>query len=236
MSGPIAVVTGAASGIGAACVDEFRAVGYHTIGVDLATGSKAEEHLRVDLASPACGSEVAAFVGERAVAVLVNNAAIPADLPLSETTLEAWDRTMAVNLRAPFLLSVALLSALRAEGGGVVVNVSSVHSLATAPGAAAYAASKGGLTALTRSMAVEWGPEMRVNAVLPGAAETPMLDSGLQRSGQTAAQIGDRLALGRVATPAEIARVIRFVAMEATFMTGSAVVVDGGARARLSSE
>ena len=236
MSQPIAVITGASSGIGAACVDGFSSAGYQTLGVDIESRSEADEHIVIDLAAPSCGDELALAIGDRAVGVLVNNAAISADVPILDSTVELWDRVMAVNLRAPFLLSQALHSALTANGGGVIVNVASVHALATSPSAAVYAASKGGLAALTRAMAVEWAPTVRANAVLPGAVDTAMLGAGLQRSQQTIEEMGNRHPLGRVASPGEIARVVRFVAVEGTFMTGSAVVVDGGVLSRLSSE
>jgi NAD(P)-dependent dehydrogenase (short-subunit alcohol dehydrogenase family) len=89
---------------------------------------------------------------------------------------------------------------------------------------------------LTRAISIERGPSVRINAVVPGAVETAMLGFGLERSGQTLEEKGARLALDRVASPRDVAKVIRFVAIEATMMTGSTVVVDGGALARLSSE
>lgn len=236
MSQPIAVITGSSSGIGAACVHEFAAAGFWTIGIDVEPGSDADEHLVIDLASPDCGREVADVVGDRGVSVLINNAAVPGDGLLLEADTETWESTMAVNLRAPFLVSRALYPALASEGGGAIVNIASVHALASSPGAGIYATAKGGLVALTRAMALEWAPSVRVNSVLPGAVDTEMLARGLARSGQSADDLATRSALGRIADPMEIARLVRAIVLDGTFMTGASLVVDGGALARLSTE
>jgi NAD(P)-dependent dehydrogenase (short-subunit alcohol dehydrogenase family) len=214
----------------------LAAAGYWTVGVDVKPESGAAEHLAIDMESTSCGEAIAVALGERSVGVLINNAAVAADASLLDVTLDAWETTIGVNLRAPWLVAKALHRHLEDGAGGSIVNVSSVHALASSPGAGVYATSKAGLVALTRAMALEWGPLVRANCVLPGAVDTPMLHAGLDRSGQSHAQIGDRLALRRVASPSEIARVIRFVASEAGYMTGSTIVVDGGALARLSSE
>ncbi len=126
------------------------------------------------------------------------------------------------------------------------MNVSSVHAVATSANIAAYAASKGGLLALTRAMAIEFATDqIRVNAILPGAVDTPMLHAGLNRSHTRGDSLDRRLenlahktVIGRVGTPAEIAHAIYFLADEtqSSFMTGQALIVDGGATARLSTE
>jgi NAD(P)-dependent dehydrogenase (short-subunit alcohol dehydrogenase family) len=126
------------------------------------------------------------------------------------------------------------------------VNVSSVHAVATSSNIAAYAASKGGLLALTRAMAVEWAMDnIRVNAILPGAVDTPMLRAGLNRGHLTGGTVIDRLenlarktVNGRVGLPEEIAHAIYFLAdnSQSSFITGQAMIVDGGATARLSTE
>ncbi len=235
MSARSVVITGASSGIGAACVQEFAAAGYWTIGVDVALESEADEHLVIDLASPGCGDEVAGGIGNRSVVALINGAAIPTDDSLLETPVFLWDRVMAVNLRAPLLVARAIHSSLQAQRGAIV-NIASVHAVATSPGAGAYAASKAGLVALTKSMALEWCPDIRVNALLPGAVDTPMLRSGMARTGQSVDTISSRHPLGRIALPSDIARAARYVATEDVFMTGSAILIDGGALSRLSTE
>jgi NAD(P)-dependent dehydrogenase (short-subunit alcohol dehydrogenase family) len=176
---------------------------------------------------------------------LVNNAAIQVCKPFMDTSLEEWDAVMAVNLRAVFMMTQAAYPLLKISHGSIV-NVSSVHALATSSEIAAYAASKGGLVALTRALAIELAPDnIRVNAVLPGAVDTEMLREGLSRghaSGESLQEkldtLGARTVMGRVGEPWEIARAILFLAdnNQSSFMTGSAMVVDGGATIRLSTE
>ena len=155
----------------------------------------------------------------KALDALVNNAAMQVAKPLVETTVEEWDTVMASNLRSVFLV-VKLAYPLLKAGGGAVVNVSSVHAVQTSANIAAYAASKGGLLALTRAMAIEFAPDnIRVNAILPGAVDTPMLRAGLGRGhvGQGDMQerldnLARRTVNGRVGTPEEIAHAIYFLA------------------------
>jgi NAD(P)-dependent dehydrogenase (short-subunit alcohol dehydrogenase family) len=228
------VVTGASGGIGAACVQAFQESGAEVIGVDQSPSSGADEHLTLDLAEPSCGRVLAERVGDRSVDVLVNCAAVSHAVPAVETTVEVFDRVVAVNLRAPFLLASALLPTLHSRAGSVV-NVSSVHAIATSSPVSVYAASKGGLVSLTRALALEWGPEVRVNCVLPGAVDTPMLIDGLARAGRTVEQFGAAQAVGRVGRPEEVASTVLFLATN-EYITGASIVVDGGATARLSTE
>jgi len=177
---------------------------------------------------------------------LVNNAAFQVTKPISETSVEEWDQVIAVNLRAAFLGARYGFASLAAEGGGAIVNVASVHAVATSPNIAAYAASKGGLVALTRAMAIEFAPaNIRVNAILPGAVDTPMLEAGFNRGHlaqgsieQQKAELARKTVNGRIGKPHEIASVIYFLAdnSQSGYMTGQSVVVDGGASARLSTE
>ena len=177
---------------------------------------------------------------------LVNNAAVQVAKPLVETTVEEWDMVMANNLRPAFLLSKLAYPLFKAAGGGAIVNVSSVHAVQTSANIAAYAASKGGLLALTRAMAIEFAKDnIRVNAILPGAVDTPMLRAGLNRGHVAGDDIHTRLdnlarktVNGRVGKPEEIAHAIYFLAddTQSSFMTGQAMIVDGGATARLSTE
>ena len=181
-----------------------------------------------------------------ALDAVVNNAAIQIAKPLLETLLEEWDTVMAYNLRSVFLGAKLAYPLLVAAGGGAIVNVSSVHAVATSVNIAAYAASKGGLLALTRAMAIEFARDnIRVNAILPGAVDTPMLRAGLNRGHVGDGTMIDRLenlarktVNGRVGQPEEIARSIYFLAdqTQSSFMTGQALIVDGGATARLSTE
>ncbi len=250
------LITGAAGGIGRATVELFAGRGWRVIGWDKAPFGEGFPagglFQQVDLADPeaieAAFAQVRAFT-DRLHAV-VNNAALQIAKPLLETSVAEWDAVQAVNLRAAFLVSrlahPLLKAAAQAGEGAAVVHVSSVHAIATSANIGAYAASKGGLLALTRAMAIEWAPDgIRVNAVLPGAVDTPMLRAGLSRGHLSAADVEAQLAElarrtvnGRVGRPEEIARAIYFLADEAqsSFMTGQPLVVDGGATARLSTE
>ena len=131
-------------------------------------------------------------------------------------------------------------------GDSAIVNMSSVHAVQTSTNISAYAASKGGILAITRAMAIEFAHEgIRVNAVLPGAVDTPMLRSGLGRGQHSGSSVLDRLdnlarktVNGRIGQPDEIAQAVYFLAdgSQSSFMTGQALIVDGGATARLSTE
>ena len=248
----ILLITGAAGGIGQATVYVFAEHGWKVIGVDRSPkyeGFPANGvYIQADISLPEKLKEiyekVSAFTDT--LDAVVHNAAIQIAKPLIETTAEEWDMVMASNLRSVFLGAKLAYPLLKAHGGGAIVNVSSVHAVATSANIATYAASKGGLLALTRAMAIEFAPdEIRVNAILPGAVDTPMLRAGLNRGHVGHGDMLDRLenlarktVNGRVGQPEEIARSIYFLAdnAQSSFMTGQALIVDGGATARLSTE
>ena len=245
------LITGAAGGIGRASVNLFTEKGWRVIGVDRADFGDGFPEKGLFIQSDISRPEDMAAIFEKAQAftnsldALVNNAALQVAKPLIETTVEEWDAVMAANLRSVFL-SVKLAYPLLKTNGGAVVNISSVHAVQTSANIAAYAASKGGLLALTRAMAIEFAPDnIRVNAILPGAVDTPMLRAGFGRGHVGGGDVQDRLdnlarktVNGRVGTPEEIAHAIFFLAdhEQSSFMTGQALVVDGGATARLSTE
>ncbi|NMB68359.1 MAG: SDR family oxidoreductase [Chloroflexi bacterium] len=248
----VMLITGAAGGIGRACVQLFTENGWCVIGVDRADfggGFPANGlFIRADISRP----EEIHLIYERASAftdsldAVVNNASIQVNKPMLEISVEEWDLVMASNLRSAFLGVKLAYPLLKARGGGAIVNTSSVHAVATSVNITAYAASKGGLLALTRAMAIEFAPDnIRANAVLPGAVDTPMLRDGLGRGHLGGTSITERLdnlarktVNGRIGTPEEIAHAIYFLAdgTQSSFMTGQALVVDGGATARLSTE
>jgi len=246
------LITGAAGGIGRATLALFAQKGWHVIGIDRAsfgTDFPVEGlFIQSDISDPASMDSISRQVGgfTRSLNALVNNAAVQIAKPLVETTVEEWDMTIANNLRPAFLLSKLAFPLLKAAGGGAIVNVSSVHAVQTSVNIAAYAASKGGLLALTRAMAIEFAQDnIRVNAILPGAVDTPMLRAGLNRGHLGGDDIHARLdnlasktVNGRVGRPEEIAHAIYFLAddEQSSFMTGQAMIVDGGATARLSTE
>ena len=209
-----AVITGAAGGIGRATLEAFSAAGWEAIGLDgqpaedLPEGARAEQ---VDVSVP---EQVEAYfaklrVSHQELHALVNSSAIPLDKPLVEITPAEWDAVQAGNLRSVYLACRSAFPLLKAARGAIV-NVSPVHAFPTSIHVAAHAANKGGVRALTRAMALEFGAEgVRVNAVL-----------------------------GQVGRAEEVARAILFLADEqrASFITGQALVVDGGAAARLSTQ
>lgn len=236
---PLVVVTGASGGIGSAVTEALKAAGAEVIGVDRSTGSTANRHVEADLADPRSIGLVGEAVGDRPLRGLVNNAAASTTSDTADVSPSLWDEILAVNLRAPFFLAEALLENLL-EGSGCVVNVSSVHAIATSRGAVPYAASKGGLVALTRGQAVDWaarGMPVRSNAIVPGAIDTPMLRDGLTRTGVALAELGRRHPSGRVGEPHEVASLVRWLVLEDSgFVNGATINIDGGALAQLSTE
>ena len=246
------LITGAAGGVGRATVALFAQMGWRVIGVDRApfgpgfpeNGLFIQADISRSEALETTFSRAQAFTGR--LDALINNASIQIAKPLLETSVEEWDAVMASNLRSVFLSAKLAYPLLKADGGGAIVNVSSVHAVQTSANIAAYAASKGGMLALTRAMAIEFALDgIRVNAILPGAVNTPMLHAGLSRGHLAGSSLHDRLenlarktVNGRVGEPEEIAHAIYFLAddTQSSFMTGQAMIVDGGATARLSTE
>ncbi len=247
------LVTGAAGGVGRATAQHFMEQGWRVLAVDVLKKPQpslpdAIRFVSVDISQPDEVDNLAKhFFADLAngLHALVNNAAVQITKPLVETTADEWDRVHAVNLRAPFLVTKVFYPALK-KAKGSVINVSSVHALATSADIGAYASAKGGLLALTRAMAIEFGGDgVRVNTILPGATDTPMLDAGLNRDHVKGASLNQRkkdlaakILLKRLASPDEIARVIYFLAdsHQSGYITGQSIVADGGALARLSTE
>jgi len=248
----ILLVTGAAGGIGRATVKVFTEAGWQVIGVDRKPKYEGFPEKGIYIQSDISMLEAMEEIYEKVEAftdsldAVVHNAGIQVAKPLVETTAEEWDLVMASNLRSVFLGAKLAYPLLKAKGGGAIVNVSSVHAIATSADIAAYAASKGGILALTRAMAIEFAKDdIRVNAILPGAVDTPMLRAGLGRGHVGDGDLTERLenlarktVNGRIGQPEEIAKAIYFLAdnTQSSFMTGQALVVDGGATARLSTE
>jgi len=246
------LVTGAAGGIGRATVSFFAEKGWRVIGVDRAPFGEDFPANGLFIQSEISHPELMDTIFEQVQAftdtldALVSNAAVQVAKPLVETTAEEWDMVIANNLRPAFLLAKLAYPLFKAAGAGAIVNVSSVHAVQTSANIAAYAASKGGLLALTRAIAIEFAKDnIRVNAILPGAVDTPMLRAGLDRGHVKGDDIYARLdnlaartVNGRVGKPQEIAQAIYFLAdnTQSSFMTGQAMIVDGGATARLSTE
>ena len=248
----IMLITGAAGGIGRATVKVFADHGWRVFGVD--RQPKYDEfpangiYIQADISLPEQIEGIYEKVKSETdtLDAVVNNAAVQITKPLIETSAEEWDLTIASNLRSAFLGAKLAYPLLKAKGGGAIVNTSSVHAVATSANIAAYAASKGGLLALTRAMAIEFAPDdIRVNAILPGAIDTPMLRAGMNRGHAGQGDMQERLdnlarktVNGRIGQPEEIGRSIYFLAdnTQSSFITGQALIADGGATARLSTE
>src|SRR5262249_49642304 len=171
--------------------------------------------------------------------ILVNNAGVGVYKTLLDTSEEDWSRCLNTDLKGVFLCSKAVIPHMQTSGKGAIVNISSVHSCATANGTAPYAAAKGGTTALTRSMAIDYAPTIRVNAVSPGWVMTPLIERLFSTYRDPAAQrrlVEERQVMKRIGTPEDIGYAVAFLASDdASFITGTELFVDGGLTCRLES-
>lgn len=199
----VMMITGAAGGIGRATVGVFAKAGWRVIGVDRkAFGETFPENGLFIQADVSDGDQMhTIFEAARAFTpsldALVNNAALQISKPFLDTTVEEWDTVMASNLRSVFLGVKLAHPLLKAGEGGAIVNVSSVHAICTSAGVSSYAASKGGLLALTRAMAIEFAQDnIRANAILPGAVDTPMLRASMNRDTLSGGTVLDRSSRG----------------------------------------
>jgi NAD(P)-dependent dehydrogenase (short-subunit alcohol dehydrogenase family) len=169
---------------------------------------------------------------------MVNNAGLGIFKSVTEATVEEFDRAIAVNLRGPFLCMKHAAAPMREAGGGSIINIASVHSVQNVGGTAPYAASKGGVAALTRAAAIDLSPDnIRVNAICPGWTDTPLVQGIFDAADDPEAarkEIEDRQLLKRLGTPKDIGQAAVFLAGDgSTYMTGSLVFVDNGMTAQL---
>lgn len=240
MTGAV-IVTGAAGGIGAALCERMRKDGYITIGIDRNVAPAADTYLQVDLSESEqlvdLGSELAKQYDLKAV---IHNGAVQPIAGAGETPFGEWTNALRVNVLAVDALMSGTRESLAANGGSVVV-ISSVHGRATTGGITAYATTKAALEGWVRSAAMDLGPGIRVNAIAPGAIDTAKLREGFARWGETAEErkaiLRQRTALRRIGEPSDVAGAVSFlIGDDARFITGTVLIVDGGATARLGSE
>jgi len=234
----VAVVTGAASGIGQAVAAALRATGADVLGIDRQDGPGIAA---LDLARPDAGEGVRALLGARQAAMLVNAAAVFHSGGLEATDAGDWDRLYHVNLRAPYLLARALTPDLIATRGAIV-NVSSVNGQRNARANFAYDSLKAGLDHLTRGLALELGQHgVRVNAVAPGGTGTTGLGQWLNQSGRGGPSADEVMAglvtAGQIAHPAQIADVVVFLlSPAASWINGAIILADNAAHLRMGQE
>lgn len=222
-----AIVTGGGSGIGAAVAHRLADDGFDITVADLEPDSVA-----TDLGASAIRLDVRDEAQvERAmdgVDVLVNAAGIGSTTMAPDTPVEVWDDVFAVNARGTFLCCKHAIPAMKAQGGGAIVNVASIAALVGLRNRAAYCASKGAIVALTRALAVDHvGDGIRVNAVCPGTIDTPWVQRLVTGSGESLDALRARQPMGRLGTPEEVADAVIYLAT-AEFVTGTILTVDGG--------
>jgi meso-butanediol dehydrogenase / (S,S)-butanediol dehydrogenase / diacetyl reductase len=231
----VVVITGAASGIGFATAELFRDAGATVYGLDIApTVPDGVTYVECDVGDKAAVDAAIATCAEHGrIDVLANVAGIVQFGRFEQVSEAEWDRVHAVDLKGPFFVTQAALPHLRACGGNVV-NVSSVAGNVSQPYATAYAAAKGGLTQLTKALALELSPEgIRVNAICPGTVDTPIVSHVAEiMPTDLDPRVADRLMMmlpGPAITPAEIGSAIAYLASpEARMITGAVLAFDGG--------
>jgi NAD(P)-dependent dehydrogenase (short-subunit alcohol dehydrogenase family) len=249
--GSACIVTGAGSGIGRATAELLAAEGGQVLAVDIepsrvqetvqaikSAGGRASG-LVADVALPDAPAAVvdAALAAFGRIDVLCNVAGIGLWKPIASTTRVEWDRVIGVNVASVYFLTQAVAPSMRSVGGGSIVNIASVHSFASWPECGVYAASKGAVLALTRSLALElvdWG--IRVNAIAPGTTDTRMVRDGLAEASAQAELEAEAatIPLGRLGRADEIAAAVAFLASpDSSFAVGACLLVDGGMTARL---
>jgi len=237
--GKVAVVTGAASGIGRAVAKRLAAEGARVIATDVdnqagqqAASEDGLDFRQLDTTSEGGWERLVDEFGH--IDVLVNNAGVYLIRPLAETTVSDWDRVMDVNAKGVFLGMRAIAPRMAEAGGGSIINLSSTTALTGIAGRTVYGASKGAVRIMTKDVAMEFAREqVRVNSIHPGYVQTQMAEYGARVAGTTVTELGEKgVPLGRLADVEDVASCVLYLASdEARYITGAELVVDGGATA-----
>ena len=245
--GKVCAVTGAGSGIGRAVARAIAAEGGTVLAADIdpagaqttASGHSGCHPIQVDVSDAGGVANLIATARSRfgRLDILCNNAGVNSPKSVVECEPEEWDRTFAVNVRGVYLGCKYAIPAMIEQGGGVIVNTASVAGLVGLPERAAYCASKGAVISLTKQVAIEYVAQgIRCNCVCPGTIDTPWVGRLVEAAGDRQSarrQLVDRQPMGRLGTAEEIAHAVLYLASdEAAFVTGTALVIDGGLVAR----
>lgn len=224
--------------------DTFASAGYRVVAVDIHPPDmldNATHYVELDLNGYCCDSEyrnkanarLRDAVGNRKIAALINNAAVQIVKRTEVLTTEDWSRTLNINVLAPFLLMQAFLPELESSGGAVV-NISSIHATLTKPEFVTYATSKAALNGLTRSMAVDLGGRVRINAICPGAIATPMLVASFEGRSADLHRLCEMHPVGRIGEPKDVAKLALYLVTDtSSFLNGATLALDGGMGSRL---
>lgn len=245
LEGKVAIVTGGGDGIGAAIVRRFLLEGAKVLACDISTEKLKSAHpadlnlllMEQDVAAKHAGDRLilAALKQFGGIDILVNNAGTNRSVTLDKATDKDWDYLFAVNLASMFRLCRAVIPSLRVRRGGRIINIASISAVQPTAGLGIYASAKAGVIALTKTLAIELGPDgITANAILPGPIQTRISRAKFAQEPLLKQKLVDRTALGRMGEPDEIAGAVLFLASnDATFVTGHGLVVDGGTTARL---